>query len=210
MPNRKATLRVIAPIVVALSLGLSACGGDEKPDAKPAASGKAEKPDRQEAPKQAGADSTTSEGGPREAGQSASGLVREDEGKVTYDITARKVDLGTEAEAQSLVQDKKAAKGMVLATAHVEYTHKSGPALTDSSDVGDSTTVWADGKRGTVLLFAQEDNAGCEDPYKIDSWKQGESHTLCESFLVPANSQNVEVHWSEEDGEPYVWTFSQD
>jgi ATP-dependent DNA ligase len=35
-----------------------------------------------------------------------------------------------------------------------------------------------------------------------------ESHTLCESYLVRAAAKEVEVHWSEEDGEPYVWKFT--
>ncbi|MEU5900203.1 hypothetical protein [Streptomyces venezuelae] len=208
MLNRKSTLRVIAPIGIALCLGLSACSSGEKADAEPAPLDKVESSASVKAPKQAQADSPKSEGGARSVGQPATGVVKEDEGEVVYDITARKVETGTEQEAQRLVQDKAAAKGMVLAVAHVEYTHKSGPALTDSSDVGDSTTLWADGKRGTVLLFAPKDNADCEDPYKIDSWKQGESHTLCESFLVPADSKTIEVHWSEEDGEPFVWKFS--
>ncbi|MEU1105501.1 hypothetical protein ABZ408_31785 [Streptomyces tibetensis] len=37
-------------------------------------------------------------------------------------------------------------------------------------------------------------NASCDPP-----------HAFCETYVVPANAKSVEVHWSEEDGEPYVW-----
>ncbi|MFD5314012.1 hypothetical protein [Streptomyces ardesiacus] len=59
------------------------------------------------------------------------------------------------------------------------------------------------------LDLAPEDAPGCEDPYDVESWKQGESHVFCETYVIPADATGVEVHWSEEDGEPYVWTFPQ-
>ena len=58
-----------------------------------------------------------------------------------------------------------------------------------------------------ALLDAAENAPGCEDPYDVESWKRGERHTFCETYLIPADARNVEVHWSEEDAEPYVWTF---
>ncbi len=146
-------------------------------------------------------------GGAMKTGESATGKVEEDPGKVTYEILAQKVDVGTEAEAAKAVSEPDKVKGKVLATAYLKYTHKSGPALTDGADVHDGTTVFADGQRGSVLIGASEDAAGCEDPYDVDSWKQGESHVFCETYVIPANAKNVEVHWSEEDGEPYVWKF---
>ncbi|MFE9769480.1 hypothetical protein ACFYPC_34015 [Streptomyces sp. NPDC005808] len=121
-------------------------------------------------------------------------------------------ELGTEAEAAKLVQDPADAEGMILAVAHVMYTHTAGPALTSDSAAGDSTTIWADGKRGALLIFASADAPGCEDPYDIERWTTGETHTLCESYLVPSNATSVEVHWTEEakgeDSEPYIWEFT--
>jgi hypothetical protein len=194
--HQVSALRVAAPVTV-LALTLSACGGgDDNADAKAPAK-----------PKVTASQAEAASGGELATGESATGKVEEEDGKVTYDITAQKVDLGTEAEAAKLVQDKAEAKGLVLAVAHVKYTHKAGPALTSDSDAGDGTTIWADGKQGTLLLGAADDAPGCEDPYDIKSWKTGESHTLCESYLVPANAKSVEVHWSEEDGEPYIWKF---
>ncbi|CAM5517880.1 hypothetical protein SVIOM342S_01159 [Streptomyces violaceorubidus] len=148
-------------------------------------------------------------GGDMAQGESATGKVAEDPGEVTYDVLARKVEVGTEAEAAKAVADAADAKGKVLATAHIEYTHKGGPALTEGSDVHDGTTVFADGRRGGVLIGAAEDAPGCEDPYDVESWKQGESHVFCETYVIPADATSVEVHWSEEDGEPYVWKFPQ-
>ncbi|MFE1586057.1 hypothetical protein ACFW6Q_10250, partial [Streptomyces sp. NPDC058737] len=148
-------------------------------------------------------------GGDMATGESATGKVAEDPGEVTYEVLAQKVDVGTEAEAAKAVADAADAKGRVLATAHIKYTHKSGPALTEGSDVHDGATVFADGQRGGVLIGASEDAPGCEDPYDVESWKQGESHVFCETYVIPAGATSVEVHWSEEDGEPYVWKFPQ-
>jgi hypothetical protein len=195
--HRKTALRVAAPVAV-LALSLTACGGgDDAPDAK------AKQSTAQAAPSPTKAAS----GGKLATGESATGKVKEGDAEITYDITAQKVDIGTEAEAQALVQDKSEAKGMVLVVSHVKYTHKAGATLADRSDADDGTTIWADGKRGAVLIGAANDAAGCEDPYDVPSWKQGESHVFCDSDLIPANAKSVEVHWSEEDGEPYIWSF---
>ncbi|MFC8664664.1 MULTISPECIES: hypothetical protein [Streptomyces] len=197
MLRHNSALRAVAPAAV-LALTLSACGGgdDTGTDAK--------KPSR---PKATASQAEAPSGGELATGESATGKVEEEDGKVTYEITAQKVDLGTEAEAEKLVQDKADAKGLALAVAHVKYTHKAGPALTSDSDAGDGTTIWADGRRGTLLLGSADDAPGCEDPYDVTSWKSGESHTFCESYLVPSNAKSLEVHWSEEDGEPFIWKF---
>ncbi|MFC4464993.1 hypothetical protein ACFPH6_10630 [Streptomyces xiangluensis] len=199
MLHQKTALRVAAPVAV-LALALTACGGGEdKADAKkPAGKSKA---------KAAATPAEAASGSEMATGESAEGKVEEEAGNVTYDITAQKVDVGTEAEAQELVQDKAEAKGMVLAVAHMKFTHKGGPALTSDSDAGEGTTIWADGKRGALLIGASDDAPGCEDPYDVESWKTGESHTFCESYLIPANAKEMEVHWSEEDGEPFIWKF---
>ncbi|GHD30211.1 lipoprotein [Streptomyces violarus] len=197
MPHHTTALRLVAPVAV-LALSLTACGGgDDNADAKSPATEKAK----------VFPSSEPTSGGAMKAGESATGKVEEDPGKVTYEILAQKVDVGTEAEAAKAVSEPDKVKGKVLATAYLKYTHKSGPALTDGADVHDGTTVFADGQRGTVLIGASEDAAGCEDPYDVDSWKQGESHVFCETYVIPANAKNVEVHWSEEDGEPYIWKF---
>ncbi|MGW0820909.1 hypothetical protein [Streptomyces sp. NPDC002845] len=198
MLHHKTALRLAAPVAV-LALTLTACGGgdDDSADAKSTATPQAK----------ASPSPEPTSGGEMEAGESATGKVEEDPGTVSYEILAEKVDVSTEAEAQKAVADAKKAEGLVLAVAHVTYTHKSGPALTDSSDVDDETTIWADGQRGTILIGASEDDPGCEDPYDVESWKQGESHTFCETYLIPADAKTVEVHWSEEDGEPYIWKF---
>ncbi|MCX5602027.1 hypothetical protein AB0H92_00500 [Streptomyces phaeochromogenes] len=197
MLRHNSALRAVAPVAV-LALTLSACGGgdDAGTDAK-----------KSSQPKATASQSKAASGGELATGESATGKVEEEDGKVTYEITAQKVDLGTEAEAEKLVQDKADAKGMALAVAHVKYTHKAGPALTSDSDAGDGTTIWADGQRGTLLLGSADDAPGCEDPYDVTSWKSGESHVFCESYLVPSNAKSLEVHWSEEDGEPYIWKF---
>ncbi|MFF8575899.1 hypothetical protein ACF06L_32250 [Streptomyces sp. NPDC015408] len=201
MPHRMTALRLAAPVAV-LALALTACGGGDE-DSKDTG---AKSPATTEA---SPSPSEAASGGDLATGESATGKVAEDPGEVTYDVVAQKVDVGTAAEAAKAVADAADVKGKVLATAYLKYTHKSGPALTEGSDVHDGATVFADGQRGSVLVGASEDAAGCEDPYDVESWKQGESHVFCETYVIPAGAKSVEAHWSEEDGEPYVWKFPQ-
>ncbi|WP_405869102.1 MULTISPECIES: hypothetical protein [unclassified Streptomyces] len=198
MLHHKTALRLAAPVAV-LALALTACGGgDDKADSKSPATAQAKASPTQSA----------ASGGEMGTGEAATGKFEEDPGVVTYGIVAQKVVLGTEADARKVVADAKDAEGKVLATAQVKFTHKSGPALTDSADVNDGTEVYADGVPGAILVGADESSvAGCEDAYDVESWKQGESHVFCETYLVPADAKSVEVHWAEEDGEPYIWKF---
>ncbi|MCX4826727.1 hypothetical protein OG883_44605 [Streptomyces sp. NBC_01142] len=202
MPFRKTILRTAAPIAV-LALGLTACdGGDSSDSGKSSEKPAAGKSEASVSPR----DPAVGELAP---GKAATGKVKEGSQNVTYNVVAEKVDVGTEAEAQKLVSDKEAAKGLVLAVAHVKFTHKDGPALTDRSEANEGTTIWADGKRGALLIGAADTGPGCEDPYDIKGWKAGESHTLCESYLVPANAKSIEVHWSANDeGDPNIWKFA--
>ncbi|TLS45819.1 hypothetical protein FE633_13420 [Streptomyces montanus] len=193
MPHK--TLRIAAPALLVLTLSACGGGGDDKPDADA----------KKSSPKATQAKPAS--GGELDTGESATGKVKEGDAEITYDITAQKVDIGSEAEAQKLVQDPADAKGMVLAVAHVQFTHKAGPALTESPDANDSTTIWADGQKGALLIGASDDSPGCEDPIDIESWKSGESHVLCESYLIPSKTKSVEVRWSEENGEPFIWKF---
>ncbi|GAA2767594.1 lipoprotein [Streptomyces paradoxus] len=196
------TRPALAAAVAALALALTACGGgDDTADAKSTAPA-GEKVRDTPPPSPAS-------GGDMELDEPAMGKVAEDPGTVTYEILPVKVDVTTEAEAAKAISEPSKAKGMVLATARVTYTHKGGPALTDGSDVHDAATVFADGQRGSVLIGATEDAPGCEDPYDVDNWREGEAHTFCETYVVPANAKNIEVHWTEDevDGEPYIWAF---
>ncbi|GAA2693215.1 hypothetical protein ACFY9G_07655 [Streptomyces anthocyanicus] len=204
MPHRTTALRLAAPVAV-LALALTACGGGDDDSGADAKGGATTEATTQASP----SPSQPASGGDMAQGESASGKVAEGPGEVTYDVLAQKVEVGTEAEAAKAVADAADAKGKVLATAHIKYTHQGGPALTEGSDVHDGTTVFADGQRGGVLIGAAEDAPGCEDPYDAESWKQGESHVFCETYVIPAGATSVEVHWSEEDGEPYVWKFPQ-
>lgn len=197
MLYRKTALRVAAPVAV-LALALTGCGGDDK------ASGSAD-----EKPKaKASAKPSPESGGELGTGESATGKVKEGDASVTYEITAQKVDLGTEADTKKMVADAKEAKGLVPAIAYVKYTHKSGAALTETPDANDGARVFADGQRGTLVIGAAEDAPGCEDASSLEGWKQGESHVLCETYLVPKDAKDLEIQWSEEDGEPFIWKFA--
>ncbi|WP_328973387.1 hypothetical protein [Streptomyces sp. NBC_00239] len=205
MPFRKTVLRAAAPIAV-LALGLTACGGGDSSESD---SGKSSDRSAAAGKGEASVSPRDPAGGELAPGKAATGEVKEGSQRVTYDVVAEKVDVGTEAEAQKLVTDKEAAKGLVLAVAHVKFTHKGGPALAERSEANKGTRIYADGQRGALLIGAADTGAGCEDPYDIEGWKAGESHTLCESYLVPANAKSIEVHWSANDeGDPSIWKFA--
>lgn len=199
MLYRKTALRVAAPVAV-LALALTACGGgDDKKDSADKPKAGANEPKAKPKPES---------GGELGTGESATGKVKEGDASVTYEITAQKVDLGTEADTKKMVADPKEAKGLVPAIAYVKYTHKSGAPLTETPDANDGTTVWADGQRGTLVIGAAEDAPGCEDASSIEGWKKGQTHVLCETYLVPKDAKDLEIHWSEEDGEPFIWKFA--
>ncbi|MEU5582907.1 hypothetical protein ABZ791_34230 [Streptomyces huasconensis] len=193
----KTALRLAAPVAV-LALALTACGGGD--DKKSEEKGKADAPKSQTEPTKPSA---------LAAGESTTGKVKEGDATVTYDVAAQKVDMGTEAETKKLVSDPKDAKGLVAAVAHVKYTLKEGAPLKDVPDVGDGAEVYADGTRGGLLIGASEDAPGCEDELELEGWKKGESHVICQTYLVPVNTKELEVHWAPEDSEsePAVWKF---
>lgn len=180
---RKTTSRVVVTVAV-LALALTACGGD---------GGRKDASDRKRVP--------------RAAGQSATGEAKEGNVFVTYDLTAQKVELGTEAETAKMVAEPKLAKGLVPAIAYVKYTHRSGPTLTQRPRASHPTTIYADGKRGTLIVGAADHAPGCEAPWSIKGWKRGETHVLCETYLVPKDAKDLEVHWSEQGGRTFIWKF---
>ncbi|WAL95810.1 hypothetical protein [Streptomyces sp. Je 1-369] len=193
MLYRKTALRIAAPVAV-LALALTACGGgdDKKSDDK-----KADAPKSQNKPAEPTA---------LKAGETTTGQVKEDKATVTYDVAAQKIDVGTAAETKKLVSDPKQAKGLVVATAHMKITHKAGAPLTDTPDVAETTEIYADGTRGGLLIGAAEDAPGCEDELDLEGWKKGETHELCETYLIPEGSKNLEVRWSaKEDGKQVTW-----
>ncbi|MEV0112302.1 hypothetical protein AB0H77_03455 [Streptomyces sp. NPDC050844] len=200
MLYKKTALRLAAPVAV-LALALTACGGgDDEKSSSGKSKDKAAAADKPKAKPESGGELGT--------GESATGKVEEGDAPVTYEITAQKVDVGTEADTKKMVGDPKKAKGLVPAIAHVKFTHKSGAALKETPDANDGTRIFADGRRGTLVIGASEDAPGCEDTYSLKGWKQGESHVLCETYLIPKDAKNLEVQWSEEDGEPFIWKFA--
>ncbi|ARX86011.1 MULTISPECIES: hypothetical protein [Streptomyces] len=208
MLYRKNLLRFGVPAVT-LALALTACGGDDGGSKKSNSKSKDEAPAAGSHAKDKPAEGKPTGGGALRAGKSATGKVKEGATPVTYEVLAQKVDVGTEADTQKLVRDPKKAKGLVPAVAHLKFTHKGGGVVKETPDAADTTEIWADGRRGGLVIGASEDAPGCDDPLDIEGWKQGESHVLCETYLVPKGSKGLEVHWAEkEDGEPYVWKFA--
>ncbi|WP_043265678.1 hypothetical protein [Streptomyces sp. CT34] len=206
--TKTAWLRAAAPVAV-LAMTLTACGGHK--GASNGAVGPS--PDQQKssadsAPKTDKNSTAPAAGNALKPGQSGTGQYKEESGKVTYEVAAQKVHVGTEAEAQKMVRDPKDAKGLVAAIAFVKYTNK-GPGIIKGlakADVG--AEIYADGRRGGVLIGAPHKLPGCEDPVDIDNWKVGQSHVLCTTYMIPKGAKALEVHWGDEGvANPLIWKF---
>ncbi|WJY40164.1 hypothetical protein QT196_24410 [Streptomyces sp. P9-2B-2] len=196
--KKTALLRAAAPVAV-LALALTACGGNKKSTATDdAPKTKTEK-----------GSSAPADSGELKAGQGGTGKFKEDSGTITYEVAAQKVHVSTEAETKKLVSDPKRAKGLVTATAWVKYTNKGGGVVKESPDVADESEIYADGQRGGLLIGAAEDGPGCEDTLDIENWKAGQSHTICQTYMIPKGAKSVEVHWAGEgqSGSPLIWKF---
>ncbi|CAM5366598.1 MULTISPECIES: hypothetical protein [Streptomyces] len=211
MSKKKLWLRSAASAAV-LALALTACGGSGEEDGA-ATTGKGgasqeKEPGKGEAEKGEAGKAEGGKGGELAAGEKATSAFDEDGTEVTYEIVAEKVDVGTAEDTKKLVSDPKKAEGLVPAVAHVEFTVKDGGPVADYPDVGGEIEVHADGQRGTILIGASEDAPGCESTSDIKNWKAGESHVICDTFMVPETAKELTVQWAaDRDADPFVWSF---
>ncbi|WP_227025196.1 hypothetical protein [Streptomyces tsukubensis] len=155
-------LRAAAPAAV-LALTLTACGGSDSKDtaAETNKGGSVSKGQDKADEKEAG----TKELG---VGESVTSPFKEDDGKITYEIVAQKVDVGTAEDAKKLVDDPKKAAGLVPVVAHLKYTNKGGGVVSSYPEVGDNVEIHADGTRGNILIGAADDAPGCESDSDIE------------------------------------------
>lgn len=217
--TRSAWLRAAAPVAV-LALALTACGGNKDAPSSASASapgsGSGVDDGKNSADAVAAADEKSPQtpqpsepsGGVLRPGRSGTGQYREESGKTTYEVVAQKVHVGTEAEARKVVQSPEDAKGLVAVTAYVKFTNKGPGIVKGLPKVDNGTEIYADGQRGGLLIGAPESLPGCEDPIDIDNWQVGESHTICQTYMIPEHSTSLEVHWGEEGAaRPFIWKF---
>ncbi|MFD7610438.1 hypothetical protein [Streptomyces sp. NPDC059828] len=206
--KRNPWVRAAVPVAV-LALALTACnGGDDAAGTgkESAGSGKSSAPAK-------GSTGELEDGGSDDqqlgAGESAKAAFKEDDGAITYSVAAQKVNIGTEEDTKKLVSDPAKAKGFVPAVAYVKYTNEGGGTVASYPDVGDNVEVYADGNRGSILIGASEDAPGCESDSDIENWGKGQSHVICQTYMIPKGSKEVAVHWAadEDSNKPYVWTF---
>ncbi|MEU8824219.1 hypothetical protein [Streptomyces sp. NPDC048636] len=210
MPSNKVTLlRIGAPVAI-LALALTGCGSH----GKKGSSAKSKKHKSSSSHLSGGHRSGAKKSRPATSsllrpGQSASRAFREDTGvKPFYRIAAQKVDIGTNAEAKALVSDPADAKGKVPAVVYVTYTHVTGPEVPEFPRVGDYADVLAGGRRGTKVIGVTKEPKGCADADEIKNWKDDQSYTLCNTFLVPEHPKSLRVTWTEIGGDPFTWKFS--
>ncbi|MCM3821086.1 hypothetical protein ACP4TB_22685 [Streptomyces sp. DR3-1] len=206
MSKKKLWLRAAASAAV-LTLALTGCGGSDEGDGATTDKGGSAS---QEQGKGQGEEQPEEEkgGGELAAGEKATSEFDEDGTKVTYEIAAQKVDVGTAEDTKKLVSDPKKAAGLVPAVAHVEFTVKDGGPVADYPDAGREIEVYADGQRGTILIGASDDAPGCEKSTDVKDWKAGESHVFCDTYMVPEGAKELTVQWAaDRDADPFIWTF---
>ena len=205
MLKKTTWLRITTPVAV-LALALTACGshGKKSHTSKP----EKHKPHSRFSTHQNGhRGASVAARTVLKPGQSASRAFKEDTGvKPFYSITARRIDIGTAAEAKALVSDPADAKGKIPATGYVTYRHMTGDVVKEWPRVGDYADVYADGRRGTKVIGGDTPK-GCADSDTIKNWKDGQSYTLCNTFLIPADAKRLEIAWTEIGGKPFVWRF---
>lgn len=205
MLNKTTWLRISTPVAV-LALALTACGSPGK-KSHTSTSHKDKPHSRFSAHKNGERGASAAAKSVLKPGQSASRAFKEDTGvKPYYSITARRVDVGTAADAKALVSDPEDAKGKVPATGYVTYRHMTGDVVKEWPRVGDYADVYADGQRGAKVIGGDAPK-GCADSDDIKNWKDGQSYTLCNTFLIPADAKRLEIAWTEIGGKPFVWKF---
>ena len=205
MLNKTTWPRIAAP-VAALALAVTACGSPGK-KSHTSASHKNKPHSRVSTHKNGERGASGAAKAVLKPGQAAWRAFKEDTGvKPYYSITARKVDVGTAGDAKSLVSDPEDAKGKVPATGYVTYRHVTGGVVKEWPRVGDYADVYADGRRGAKVIGGDAPK-GCADSDAIKDWKDGQSYTLCNTFLIPADSKRLEITWTEIGGKPFVWRF---
>ncbi|AJC56545.1 lipoprotein [Streptomyces sp. 769] len=213
--TRSAWLRAAAPVAV-LALALTACGGNKDASSSAPTPGSGADDGKNSADAVAAADEKSPQsseapepsGGVLRPGRSGTGQYKEESGKTTYEVVAQKVHVGTEAEARKVVQSPEDAKGLVAVTAYVKFTNKGPGIVKGLPKVDNGTEIYADGQRGGLLIGAPESLPGCEDPIDIDNWQVGESHIICQTYMIPEHSTSLEVHWGEEGtARPFIWKF---
>ncbi|MFE7318616.1 hypothetical protein ACFU7T_36775 [Streptomyces sp. NPDC057555] len=205
--TRTAWWRAAAPVAV-LALALTACDGKDAAGSAAGSGPDGGKSSANAAVATGGRPAEVAGDGVLKPGQSGAGPYREESGKTTYEVAAQKVHVGTEDEAKEMVQDPRDARGLVAATAYVKYTNKGPGVVKGLARVDNGAEIYADGRRGGLLLGTPLDLPGCEDPIDIDDWKVDESHVICQTYMIPKGSRALEVHWGDESAaDPLVWKF---
>lgn len=205
MLNKTTWLRTATPVAV-LALALTACGSHGNKNHT--TNSHKEKPhSRLSAHENGRVGASAAAKAVLKPGQSAWRAFKEDTGvKPYYSITARRIEVGSAADAKALSSDPEASRGKVPATGYVTYRHMTGGVVKEWPRVGDYADVYADGRRGTKVIGGDAPK-GCSDSDAIKNWKDGQSYTLCTTFLIPADAKRLEITWTEIGDKPFVWKF---
>lgn len=212
--RKKALLRAAAPAVI-LSLALTACGSDDSDDEG--------KSDKAETSQDAGSDDAEEAGDTDDSDDAAagdnSGLAVGDKANGQHkwergnssaqlEVTAEKVDVGTNADLVAAGLEGDSTKGMYPVFVYFNYTVKEAEALEPDTDFNNKVGVLGPGdKPGKKLIAIGGDDikGGCPADAKDPAWKVGTSATLCTTFVMPEGTDVAKVAYIGDMRNPVMW-----
>lgn len=199
--RKTALLRAAAPVAI-LALALTACGPDDSSD-KGSKDSKADtsQEDRAEEPQQ--------DEGPWTVGETAPGTHKFElsDKKADLEITAKKVGTGTNADLLAAGLKKDDVKTMYPVFVHFEYTVKKADKPLEDADFNLKARVIGEGNaqgRKLITIGAADIKGGCPEKEDI-TWKQGDTHTLCNTYLMDEGKDVKQVAWAGNLTDPLLW-----
>ena len=202
--HKRSLLRAAAPVAV-LALALTACGSNDSPDeGKKDAKAGTSQDDKSEQ-----RDQETQDKGPWTVGETAPGTHEFESGseKADIEITAKKVDTGKNADLLAAGLKKSDVKTMYPVFVHFTYTLKKTAKPMDDPDFNLKARVMGTGNepgRKLITIGAADIKGGCPDQEDI-TWKQGDTHDVCSTFLMAEGKDVEQVAWAGDLSNPLLW-----
>ncbi|QEV21600.1 hypothetical protein [Streptomyces alboniger] len=122
-----------------------------------------------------------------------------------FSLTPTKVTLGKPADLDEL-NDKKKYKDLKVAWIYVKAEHVGGSAVKEPMVMGNVSGETSAGEPATQFLLIGDlssrpsdclGNDGTKSLGSDDIWKKGETRTLCEPYLIPADTTLKAVTYSQ-------------
>ncbi|MEV0257329.1 hypothetical protein AB0H82_24125 [Streptomyces sp. NPDC050732] len=182
----------LAALAAVTALSLAACGGGSGKKSRSGGAGGSAEASR--APK----DLKLGQAGPVQE-------ITKYEKTGTFSLTPTKVTLGKPADLDEL-NDRKKYKDLKVAWIYVKAKHVGGSAVKEPMVMSDVSGETSAGEPATKFLLIGDlssrpsdcvGNDGAKSLEGDDIWKKGETRTVCEPYLIPADATLKAVTYSQ-------------